>query len=88
MAAPTGSDVSSVQTILTGHCASGWNTCAQNVGGGCCPTGYACGQACTATMPEGRNNTVGKISPNAAIQHDWSSWTLIGTALAVLGSIL
>jgi hypothetical protein len=26
-----------------GACANGWSTCAQNVGGGCCPNGYDCG---------------------------------------------
>ncbi|KAL9001117.1 MAG: hypothetical protein Q9169_000300 [Polycauliona sp. 2 TL-2023] len=32
----------------TGNCASGWQTCARDVGGGCCPGGFACGvESCT-----------------------------------------
>lgn len=30
-------------------CAKGWFHCADTVGGGCCPTGFACGSSCTAT---------------------------------------
>lgn len=32
-----------------GRCARGWFSCADTAGGGCCPTGYACGSSCTAT---------------------------------------
>ncbi|CAI7583933.1 unnamed protein product [Penicillium glandicola] len=31
------------------RCAQGWFHCADTVGGGCCPTGFACGSSCTAT---------------------------------------
>lgn len=30
-------------------CALGWFRCASDGGGGCCPSGYACGESCTAT---------------------------------------
>jgi Predicted solute binding protein len=30
------------------RCAQGWFHCADTVGGGCCPTGFACGASCTA----------------------------------------
>ena len=30
-------------------CAAGWFSCAAGQGGGCCPSGYACGTSCTAT---------------------------------------
>ncbi|CAG8885978.1 unnamed protein product [Penicillium egyptiacum] len=30
------------------HCAQGWFYCADTVGGGCCPMGFACGSSCTA----------------------------------------
>ncbi|KAJ5951259.1 uncharacterized protein N7479_009672 [Penicillium vulpinum] len=30
------------------RCAQGWFHCADTVGGGCCPMGYACGSSCTA----------------------------------------
>ncbi|OJJ49613.1 hypothetical protein ASPZODRAFT_156707 [Penicilliopsis zonata CBS 506.65] len=33
----------------SGSCASGWFSCADTVGGGCCPTGFVCGASCTAT---------------------------------------
>ncbi|KAJ5160482.1 uncharacterized protein N7482_007486 [Penicillium canariense] len=33
-----------------GKCANGWFSCADTVGGGCCPSGYACGSSfCAAT---------------------------------------
>jgi hypothetical protein len=31
------------------RCAKGWFHCADTVGGGCCPVGFACGASCTAT---------------------------------------
>ncbi|KAJ5429336.1 hypothetical protein N7491_006352 [Penicillium cf. griseofulvum] len=30
------------------RCAQGWFHCADTVGGGCCPMGFACGSSCTA----------------------------------------
>ncbi|KAJ5459092.1 hypothetical protein N7530_011036 [Penicillium desertorum] len=30
------------------QCAQGWFHCADTVGGGCCPMGFACGSSCTA----------------------------------------
>ena len=33
----------------TGSCPQGWYTCAAGDGGECCPTGYSCGDICTAT---------------------------------------
>lgn len=30
------------------RCAHGWFHCADTVGGGCCPMGFACGSSCTA----------------------------------------
>ena len=82
--APTGSGVSSVQTLLTGSCAQGWSTCPPGVGGGCCPTGYGCGSVCTATATGGQNSTVGKIAPNEAGKSVDSSQF----ALMVIGVIL
>ncbi|KAJ5811761.1 hypothetical protein N7474_008062 [Penicillium riverlandense] len=32
-----------------GRCARGWFSCADTVGGGCCPSGFMCGSSCTAT---------------------------------------
>ncbi|MCJ1465721.1 hypothetical protein MMC07_004340 [Pseudocyphellaria aurata] len=48
--APTGSGIGPPGPALgTGSCADGWSTCAASDGGGCCLSGYACGQSCTAT---------------------------------------
>ncbi|KAJ5684699.1 uncharacterized protein N7477_001044 [Penicillium maclennaniae] len=46
----------------TGKCANGWFSCADTVGGGCCPSGYACGQSCTATAA---HSTVAKEQATA-----------------------
>lgn len=81
--APTRSGISSVTTLLTGSCASGWSTCAMNVGGGCCPSGYACGTACTATATGGQGSVVGKIAPNEGGKA-WDTqkiWILMGSSL-------
>lgn len=43
--APTGTEAMS----SSGSCAQGWASCAVSAGGGCCPSGYACGQICSAT---------------------------------------
>lgn len=84
--APTGNGVSSVATLLTGSCASGWSTCASDVGGGCCPSGYACGSACTATATGGQDNVVGKIAPNAGDRDldRMKVWLLISVSLVIV----
>jgi hypothetical protein len=41
---------SSGSSRSTGKCPGGWFSCADTAGGGCCPSGYACGASiCTAT---------------------------------------
>ncbi|PYH46165.1 putative GPI anchored protein [Aspergillus saccharolyticus JOP 1030-1] len=47
----------------TGRCASGWFSCAETVGGGCCPTGYRCGSSCTAVSTA--TETVSKEQPTS-----------------------
>ena len=46
----------------TGRCAKGWFSCADTVGGGCCPTGFACGSSCRATG--GSATTLAKSPPD------------------------
>ncbi|KAL2785060.1 hypothetical protein BJX66DRAFT_315691 [Aspergillus keveii] len=47
-------------------CASGWFSCADTVGGGCCPSGYACGEeSCTAAPAASTSGTVAKEDPAA-----------------------
>ncbi|KAL4796452.1 hypothetical protein BDV19DRAFT_81845 [Aspergillus venezuelensis] len=47
----------------TSQCATGWFSCADTVGGGCCPTGYACGASCTAVPTASTTGTVAKEAP-------------------------
>ncbi|KAE8384882.1 hypothetical protein BDV23DRAFT_165970 [Aspergillus alliaceus] len=49
--------------VTTGRCASGWFSCADTVGGGCCPTGFACGSSCTAVATATATGTVAKEQP-------------------------
>ena len=76
--APTGSGITAPGTVLTGACATGWQSCAQSVGGGCCPSGYACGTSCTATATGGGGSQVGKEAPNGAEMLGLSSCMLMG----------
>ncbi|KAJ5281259.1 hypothetical protein N7478_006631 [Penicillium angulare] len=46
----------------TGKCATGWFSCADTVGGGCCPSGFICGQSCTAGSSK---TTIGKEQATA-----------------------
>lgn len=57
------------------RCAQGWFSCADTVGGGCCPTGFACGSSCSATG--GQATTVAKNPPDSS---DGSriSWEAMG----------
>ncbi|KAG0641718.1 hypothetical protein HOY80DRAFT_918648 [Tuber brumale] len=42
-----------------GNCASGWSSCPNNLGGGCCPTGYTCAREnCPAVTLTGSNIVV------------------------------
>jgi len=53
---PTGTS-----TIAVTACASSWFSCADTAGGGCCPSGFACGSSCTATGSSAA--TVAKSQP-------------------------
>jgi Predicted solute binding protein len=70
----------------TGKCAKGWFSCADTVGGGCCPSGYACGQSCTATAA---HSTVAKEQATASRGSrivnwmNWKSW-VFGIILCML----
>ncbi|KAF4153220.1 hypothetical protein CNMCM8927_001652 [Aspergillus lentulus] len=63
----------------TGRCASGWFSCADTVGGGCCPTGYACGSSCTAVASVSASGTLAKSQPeNEASRHSIRAIWAIG----------
>lgn len=62
----------------TGRCAQGWFSCADTAGGGCCPSGFACGQSCTATAA---HSTVAKeqatgTSSGSRVERNWMNWAL------------
>lgn len=61
------SSASSAQETGKGRCAQGWYKCAQADGGGCCPSGYACGQSCTATASEITATATGTAAVQAKI---------------------
>ena len=52
-------------TLRDGACQTGWLSCAQSIGGGCCPPNFACGTECTATA-NGVTGVVSRIEPAAA----------------------
>ncbi|KAE8354846.1 hypothetical protein BDV28DRAFT_67893 [Aspergillus coremiiformis] len=52
--------------VTTGRCANGWFSCADTVGGGCCPTGFACGSSCTAVATATATGTIAKGQPTNA----------------------
>ncbi|KAJ5689727.1 hypothetical protein N7462_004119 [Penicillium macrosclerotiorum] len=54
--------VSTGTSNRTGKCASGWFKCSDTAGGGCCPSGFACGSSCTATAA---TSTVAKEQPTS-----------------------
>lgn len=49
----------------TGACASGWQTCAPEVGGNCCPSGYQCGTASCTLVQASQTAVAGKNSPSS-----------------------
>jgi hypothetical protein len=69
-----------------GTCANGWFLCGAGKGGGCCPSGYVCGQiSCTATNL-GQSNTL-KMAPSSANVLRWA-WSFLGLALVAGAGML
>jgi len=52
-------------TLRTGACQTGWLSCDQNIGGGCCPPEFGCGTVCSATAA-GVTGVVSRIEPASA----------------------
>ena len=69
-----------------GSCANGWFSCPALDNGGCCPSGYQCGQAsCIATNP-GQKKTA-KQAPSSANVLRWA-WGFLGLGIvAAVGMI-
>lgn len=62
----------------TGKCAKGWFSCADTAGGGCCPSGFACGTSCTATAA---TTTVAK----GEASRGGVRWRVVKTMLGIAG---
>ncbi|KAL1977059.1 hypothetical protein VTN31DRAFT_3341 [Thermomyces dupontii] len=62
VAVPTGD-----AATTSNPCATGWFSCAASDGGGCCPSGFACGrESCTASGSGTATSTVAKMEQDAA----------------------
>lgn len=60
-------------------CALGWFSCAAGQGGGCCPSGYACGTSCTATavvVSGGKTGTAQVAKNNRAGRVQIAGWAI------------
>ena len=67
--APTGSGITANTNGLRGTCPTGWALCPTSEGGGCCPSGYACGTSCTvqaSATQTGFGQLINKVQPSAA----------------------
>ncbi|KAF2159773.1 hypothetical protein M409DRAFT_70820 [Zasmidium cellare ATCC 36951] len=74
-------------TATTDSCANGWSSCAASDGGGCCPTGFACGSVCVTSSGD-QTQTLAKESPSstttsraAVIGTGRWLWTFVGLGL-------
>ena len=73
---------STAAAVRAGKCAQGWFSCAASGGGGCCPSGYACGASCTATVSGVPG--VGKLAASEAVRVVRVAWGL-GMLVAGVG---
>ena len=65
-----------------GNCAKGWYTCGSNDGGGCCPSGFACGTSCTALPGASGTGLVQKVNGAGRIAGLSDKWCLLLVAFA------
>jgi hypothetical protein len=81
VAGPTGTSARAVTA-----CANGWFSCADTAGGGCCPSGFACGSSCTATGTGSPGATVAKGQPvsGAGRLYIAYTWLLVAYLTTVL----
>jgi hypothetical protein len=68
------------------RCANGWFSCADTVGGGCCPTGFACGGSCTATDTASATTVAKEQATNGAGTGRGMSRVMLG--VSILGGLL
>ncbi|GAQ41443.1 GPI anchored protein [Aspergillus niger] len=72
---------STTTTSTPGRCATGWFSCAQSVGGGCCPSGYQCGTSCTAVSTA--TETVAKEQATSGSDQLRQQWGVMGMGMMV-----
>ena len=86
-ASVTAATASSSGAPAQGTCAQGFNSCAADQGGGCCPTGFACGQVCTNTGGVAGPTAVGKAPPAsgsaANLKVDFIGWGALIVAIGM-----
>ncbi|KAF2863969.1 hypothetical protein K470DRAFT_254278 [Piedraia hortae CBS 480.64] len=69
-----------------GRCADGWNLCPQSVGGGCCPSGYACETTCRGTV-SGMQGVAKETAASLGVKcHIGWGWGALG--VGVLGLMI
>ncbi|GJP97929.1 hypothetical protein AnigIFM59636_008302 [Aspergillus niger] len=73
---------STTTTSSPGRCATGWFSCAQSVGGGCCPSGYQCGSSCTAVSTA--TETVAKEQATSGSDQLRQQWGMMGMGMGML----
>ena len=64
--APRTSGVSQDSQTSMSRCPYGWFSCLATDGGGCCPSGFACGVSCTSSVSASGTNVVAKEAPTGA----------------------
>lgn len=71
-------------------CALGWFSCAAAQGGGCCPSGYACGTSCTATavVVQGGATGTAKVAKDNTGQKVGAGGWQMGIAVLTLSFVL
>jgi len=76
--------ITASNVVVGAYCAAGWYSCGSNVGGGCCPSGYACGATCSATVAV-ESSSVPKIAPTSRAVRigGLRSWMLVGVAVLI-----
>ena len=70
-----------------GTCANGWFLCGVDKAGGCCPSGYVCGQVSCKATAAGQRNTL-KMAPSSASVVRWAWSFLVLACSAGAGMLL
>lgn len=74
-------------TATTGSCANGWSSCAANNGGGCCPSGYACGSACVTSSGDETQTLAKEATASRAAALGVERWLWVVVALGLTAGV-